>query len=159
MGKNLTADQIKNAFPLLANDPDFKVTSPYDEKYNCISWAMRYTDRWTSPPAGSPYLDGVLWWPPTATEGAKITCLVDAFEKEGFVLCDSYDFDKDWLKVALYYNPMTGEWTHAARQLRSGMWSSKLGKANDIEHGTPYSIEGQFYGKVFCIMQTPFHGK
>lgn len=28
--------------------------------------------------------------------------------------------------------------------------------SHDIQHGTPYTIEGSVYGKVYCIMKVPF---
>ena len=46
--------------------------------------------------------------------------------------------------------------THAARQLSSGFWTSKLGEAYDIQHGTPQSIEGGIYGCVYCYMKKAF---
>ncbi len=159
MGQSLTINDILQLFPLLKGDIKFKITSPEDERYNCISWAMLKKDRWTAVPAGYPYLDGVIWWPPNAKEGEDISCLIDAFAHEGFEVCDSSDFEEDWLKVALYYNPLNNKWTHAARQLRNGVWVSKLGKSYDIEHGTPFTIESQVYGNVYCIMQTLFHTK
>jgi hypothetical protein len=161
MGKAFPDDlklQIIAQFPGLATDANFNITSPKDPRYNCISWAMRYTDRWTQPSTGDLLLDGITWWPPGATDGWHISCLVDAFVKEGFERCGDASFEDAFLKVALYYNPDDCEkWTHAARQLRTRVWASKLGQAYDIEHGTPYSIEGDAYGKVYCIMRTQFY--
>ena len=159
MAKGLTVEDILQIFPLLRDDKKFKITSPVDPGYNCISWAMRYNDRWTAVPSGVPYLDGVMWWPPNAKEGDNISCLVDAFCQEGFEVCSSELFEEEWLKVALYYNPVNKNWTHAARQLRSGVWASKLGQSYDIEHGSPYTIESTVYGKVYCVMRTPFFNK
>jgi hypothetical protein len=56
----------------------------------------------------------------------------------------------------LYVTPNTTECTHAARQLSNGCWTSKLGKLNDIQHGTPESIEGTEYGIVYCFMKRKF---
>lgn len=153
--------QLIEQFPRLASDNHFKITSPIDPNYNCISWAMRYQDRWTSPTEYPYVLDGVTyWWPAGAKTGQHISCLVDAFIKEGFELCDDDLFDEEYLKIALYFNPKNHDnWTHAARQLRSGIWASKLGCLFDIEHGTPYTIESNVYGKVYCIMRTPFYSK
>lgn len=160
MGKKFP-EQLKwifiNHFPGLATDNKFEITSPADPNYNCISWAMMRSDRWTATPAGYPHLDGVYWWPPGAEDGRDISCLIDAFRHEGFELCQDYSFEEEWLKVALYYNPNTNEWTHAARQLRSGLWASKLGESYDIHHGSPYTLESNIYGRVYCIMRAPFH--
>ena len=56
-------------------------------------------------------------------------------------------------KVALF--SATLYYTHAARQLPSGKWTSKLGKAEDIEHDTPQDVAGGTYGEVFQIMRRP----
>ncbi|MDY6294209.1 MAG: hypothetical protein SPL78_08935 [Bacteroidales bacterium] len=148
---------ICGSFPGLCSDSKFEITSPQDARYNCISWAMMHKDRWTQPPAGYPYLDGVFWWPPNALNGTDISCLVDAFVKEGYEICSSAEFEDDFVKVALYHNPKNNKWTHACRLLRTGVWASKLGTSFDIEHGSPYTIEGETYGKVYCIMRAPFH--
>ncbi len=44
--------------------------------------------------------------------------------------------------------------THAARQLASGRWTSKLGKAEDIEHDL-HDLEGDLYGIVVLLMKRP----
>jgi hypothetical protein len=51
-----------------------------------------------------------------------------------------------YLKVALYES--NGFYTHAARQLPDGRWTSKLGKAEDIEHDDPHAVAGGIYGEV-----------
>ena len=59
-------------------------------------------------------------------------------------------------KVALYVKKDSKTWTHAARELRNGFWTSKLGQGYDIQHGTPFTIEGDSYGEVYCIMKRIF---
>lgn len=44
---------------------------------------------------------------------------------------------------------------HAARQLSSGAWTSKLGKDVDIEHDTPDDVAGGLYGEVVQLMRRP----
>ena len=61
-----------------------------------------------------------------------------------------YDPGKE--KIALYAYPDSEEWTHAARQLANGLWTSKLGPSFDISHSTPYTIQGRLYGMVCCIL-------
>jgi len=56
-----------------------------------------------------------------------------------------------FLKVALYGFGFT--YTHAARQLPNGKWTSKLGKGEDIEHDNPDDVAGGLYGEVFEIMK------
>jgi hypothetical protein len=37
--------------------------------------------------------------------------------------------------------------------LPDGKWTSKLGKAEDIEHDSPDDVAGGVYGKVTCILK------
>jgi hypothetical protein len=53
-------------------------------------------------------------------------------------------------KIALFADA-NGLPTHAARQLANGRWTSKLGKAEDIEHELR-DLEGNFYGSVVLVM-------
>jgi len=46
-------------------------------------------------------------------------------------------------------------YTHAARQLPDGKWTSKLGQLEDITHGTTDVIEGGDYGEVVQFMKRP----
>ena len=56
-------------------------------------------------------------------------------------------------KVAFYGGGML--YTHAARQLPHGKWTSKLGKGEDIEHDTPDDVSGGLYGEVVQLMKRP----
>ncbi len=56
-----------------------------------------------------------------------------------------------YVKVALYGSGFTH--THAARQLPTGKWTSKLGKGEDIEHDTPGDVAGGVYGEVMEVMK------
>ena len=49
-------------------------------------------------------------------------------------------------------------YTHAARQLPGGKWTSKLGKAEDIEHDTADVVAGGIYGEVVELMKRPIAG-
>jgi hypothetical protein len=54
-------------------------------------------------------------------------------------------------KIAVFADD-DGVPTHAARQLSSGAWTSKLGQAEDIQHPLR-SLEGEIYGKVAIILK------
>lgn len=144
---------IIKAFPKLAEDGHFKITSPRDTNYNCIAWAFgMHKDRWMQP-FPPPYLDGVhYWWPEGIRKGLDINAYIEAFQVKGFKLCDNYELEEKVLKIALYVNPKNGNCSHAARQKLCGTWMSKLGPQFDIEHGTPFTLEGDDYGKVYCCM-------
>jgi hypothetical protein len=59
-------------------------------------------------------------------------------------------------KVALYGGGLL--YTHAARQLPTGKWTSKLGKAEDIEHETPDDVAGGIYAEWVQVMKRPVSG-
>ena len=108
------------------------------------------------PPKGTKRLDidGVTWWPDGVREGLSIQCLVEAFQQIGYNDCDNWEHEERFIKVALYFDPKSNNWTHAAREGRQGQyWLSKLGTAYDIHHGNPFVIEGHAYDKVYCIMK------
>jgi hypothetical protein len=145
------------AFPNLITDKNFKVTSNATPNYNCIAWACKYDERWIQPPyLGKPNLDCVVWWPPEVEEGLEPTYLKKLFEYHGYEECETGESEVGFRKVALYYKKDTDEWTHAARELSNGFWTSKLGTFNDIQHGNPESIENDDYGKVYCFMKKKF---
>lgn len=160
MGKDIEKLKrvIINFFPKLADDANFKITSPQTPNYNCIAWAYNYNDRWMWPDPSTPIvLDGVFYyWPDEVTKTPDVDSFIEAFRKKGYEICDNADFDEGFQKIALYVKPGTKECTHAARQLRNSFWTSKLGRGNDIQHGTPYTIEGNDYGVVYCIMSRAF---
>lgn len=146
--------QIKHLFPKLKDDVDFKVTSPQTPDYNCIAWAYHHNDRWMWPGGQELKIcDGFLYWPDGVEDSADVSAFIKAFEKTGYSLCEDCSFEKGYRKITLYVEKGTTECTHAARQLSNGKWTSKLGQLNDIQHGTPYTIEGDLYGEVYCIMK------
>jgi len=72
----------------------------------------------------------------------------------GYQSCDEGELEEHYLKIALYVNTDSKP-THAARQLPSGKWTSKLGKGEDIEHANPAGVEGEIYGTVVQYMKRP----
>lgn len=155
---------LMRGFPGLKDDNVFQTSpmSPKDSNYNCIAWAYQMQkDKWMWPPVDNNGMeilpiDGCPWWPKNAKIGLDIECLVDAFEKKGFVKCDSWEHEQGFIRVALYYDPKNNHMTHAARESRiKNCWMSKMGRGNDIQHANPYTIEGDLYGKVYCIMKMP----
>lgn len=154
MGKSVEIiAQLKEAFPGLNEDKDFKLTSPVTPNYNCIAWAYQITDKWMWPSPSASSLDAVFYWPDEVTKSPCVISFIEAFRLKGYELCVKEEFENGYQKIALYVVPGTTECTHAARQLRDGKWTSKLGPACDIQHGTPHTIEGDCYGIVYCIMK------
>lgn len=75
----------------------------------------------------------------------------------GYRLCETLDAASASLepgikKVALYGDG--DAWTHAARQLPGGRWTSKFGDFEDIEHDKLEGF-GHVYSQVRHIMRLP----
>lgn len=142
-------DKIKLAFPQLGIDNKFKITSDVDPNYNCIAWALVFDNQFIWP--NNLTLDGI-YWPHELPRNEHIDTFIELFRYHGHEICDSPELESGFRKVALYVD-VNMNCTHAARQKQDGLWYSKLGPQNDIRHSTPESIEGQAYGKVYCIMR------
>jgi hypothetical protein len=68
-----------------------------------------------------------------------------------YVLTDSWDLEAGFEKVSIYVNK-EGSPEHVSRQLESGIWTSKIGRREDIEHPHLAALEGQEYGKATVVM-------
>lgn len=133
-------------FPGLRASP-FRITSPTTPEYNCIAWAAGSNDAWWWP---DPM--GISFWPDGIAREVSTAAFIAAYGTVGFTICDGPNLEEGFEKVALYV--LNGQPTHAARQLPSGMWTSKLGRQEDIEH-TLRGIEGPAYGIVAVILKRP----
>lgn len=133
-------------FPRLT-PANHRITSPATPEYNCVAWAAEDTEHWWQP--------GTYWLPKDWPEDdASLAALEQAFAVMGYADCsmDSH-CEPGFEKVALYGSGFF--YTHAARQLASGKWTSKLGMDVDIEHDTPEEVAGGVYGEVVEIMKRP----
>ena len=97
---------------------------------------------------------GIYWQPADWPKNDfGLGALEEAFRLMGYEDCSmDTTLEAGFLKVALY---ATGSfvYTHAARQLPDGRWTSKLGKGIDIEHDTPEAVAGGLYGEVMQVMK------
>jgi hypothetical protein len=75
----------------------------------------------------------------------------EAFQSLGYAVCADEALELGFEKVALFALA-DGFPTHAARQLGSGRWTSKLGELEDIEHALR-DLEGVEYGTVVLVMK------
>ena len=150
--------RLKLAFPGLDGDSGFRVTSKRTPVYNCIAWAYNYSDRWMWPYTSlTALLDGITYWPTDTITDEDVSVFMDAFRLKGYEECDSPDHEDGFQKIAFYTLPGTTHCTHAARELSNGFWTSKLGEEQDIQHGTPFSIENAAgYGRASHFMKRPF---
>ena len=140
-----TIDLIQTVFPGL-RDCQWEVTSTPSRRYNCIAWAVGLTKGWWWPSNKSDWPDGVAreW---------TIEAFVAAFATKGFVACDHDHLEEGFEKIALY--AMANRPTHAARQLPSGLWTSKLGNNHDITHATLEGVSGSVYGTAILLFKRP----
>jgi hypothetical protein len=137
-----TEMNLLDLFPLLT-DENFEITSPSTIKYNCIAWAANAMDRWWQP--------GVYWPVESSRDDHGIGNLVQAFRSLGFEECDNGSLEVGFEKLAFYGSGLM--YTHAARQLSDGRWTSKLGQLEDIIHTTVEAISGADYGEVLQYMK------
>ena len=132
-------------FPGLTSE-NHRETSVATPTYNCIAWAIEDMQHWWEP--------GLYWrpegWP---RNDYGLGALEQLFQSIGYEDCGANtSLEPGYSKVALYAE--SGSlYTHAARQLPNGMWTSKLGKDIDIEHDTPDVVAGGLYGDVMQIMK------
>jgi len=137
-------EHIERAFPALRDSP-FQVTSPRDRRYNCIAWAAGTATEWWWPDG-----HGGAHWPADAPRVQTIEAFRLAFATLGYVPCDDERVEAGYEKVALFALNNTPK--HAARQLSSGRWTSKLGPMEDIEHEL-HDLTGLVYGSVVLFMK------
>lgn len=134
---------IEDLFPQLA-ESGYSRTSDQTRDYNCIAWAAGDDQRWWD------WLPG-YYWPQDATRTCAVKGLIEAFAALGYEHCAERTPEEGYEKVALY--AVGGTWSHAARQLPSGAWTSKLGGLEDIEHATLDGLCGTEYGSVVYVMR------
>ena len=141
----MSASEIELLFPDLRT-AGYRVTSPATPSYNCFAWAGEDTRNWWQPLELHGY-----FWPAEIPAELTLESLAAVYQGLGYSACDSAEFELGFEKIAIYAEP-DGTPTHAARQISSGAWTSKLGELEDIEHLTLASLE-TFYGKVRKILR------
>ncbi|NJM83130.1 MAG: hypothetical protein HC844_12140 [Tabrizicola sp.] len=133
-------------FPRLLNAQAKKTSEPTPQ-YNCIAWAFEDNTKW--------------WWPmrrrywPVPFDGkATMEAFQDYLSGSGWQQSQDRSLQAGLKKIALYANLFDGQPTHAARQLDSGAWTSKLGEDMDLTHEL-HELEGPMYGTVVAIFSRP----
>jgi len=137
-------------FPKLHQE-NYRVTSAADGSYNGMAYAADRTDYpwWPVEPGTT----GVCW-PEAAAVEETVDAFVAAFATLGYVVCAGPELEAGSEKIAIYADS-SGVPKHAARQLPTGAWASKLGDLQDIEHKSLADLEGDAYGRAvrFLIRQ------
>ena len=144
---------IRLRFPNLESI-SHRVTSPESSAYNCMAWAAGDASQWWWP---GPLEDD--YWPAAVPREETLDSFKAMFEGMGYSECLSADLEPGFEKVAVFVDS-DGIPTHAARQLSSGWWTSKLGDRQDIEHESLTALEDSPwmrspYGMVAIVMRRP----
>jgi hypothetical protein len=122
----------------------FALTSPQDDRYNCIAWAAGDVTRWWWP-------DDDSYWPATVERVHSLDAFLAAFQTLGYQPCADASLQPGVEKIAVYGDgsgPL-----HAARQLEDGSWTSKLGPYEDIRHDKLEGVVCQTYGQPVLFLQ------
>jgi hypothetical protein len=138
--------RLEDAFPGLRGQA-YQLRSPKDDRYNCIAFAAGDVRAWWWPDAA-----GEDNWPVGVARAVTVEAFRDAFATLGYAVCDDEQLEAGYEKIALF--ALAGAPKHAARQLPSGCWVSKLGLSEDIEHAL-HDLTGMVYGSVVLLMKRP----
>ena len=109
-----------DAFPRLIAGT-YQITSPASREYNCIAWAAGNAEAWWWPDS-----EGVGYWPADVPRQETVAAFVELYRSLGYEPVTDAAPESGYEKLVLY--ALEGRPTHAARQLASGKWSSKLGR-------------------------------
>src|SRR5439155_859558 len=121
-------EELEGDFPNLRSE-GYQLRSPITDRPNCIGWALYdYNQYW------DPGMIGVkgYYWPPGVARDDSLESWIKIFEIHGYRICENSELEPDVEKVAIYGSPETKTPEHVARQKKSGVWVSKLGKGADI---------------------------
>lgn len=135
---------LTSGFPRLREAP-FLLTSPCDDRYNCIAWAANDNSNWWWP-------DPFAYWPVGVPRTRTVSAFKRAFKTLGYSVSEYEDECMIFEYVAIYVKNDLPE--HAARQLEDGLWTSKLGPKWDISH-TIDGLTGEVYGEPVVFMKRP----
>lgn len=126
-----------------------RITSPKSDSYNCIAYAAGDTSKWWWPDAY-----GHSYWPPLAMRVEALPAFQQAYSLLGYQLCANGQHTDGIEKIAVFQS--NGKPTHAARQLKNGVWTSKMGPWHDIVHTENCLTGSNEYGSIAFFMQRRF---
>ncbi|MDP7728485.1 hypothetical protein [Mycobacterium sp. TY813] len=118
---------------------NYRILLPETDRYNCMAWAAGDQTRWWHP-----FVDrGHCYWP-LADNMHAMTNYIAAFETVGYRLCAHDPSPEPGIEmIALYKWPDIDGCSHAARQLPSGVWTSKVSDLHVIAHLRPPACQGE----------------
>jgi hypothetical protein len=151
----MSDQEIERDFPKLVAD-GWRKTSEATSDYNCFAFALHDQDDWYSPLP----IWGYYWPADKLPRNTALPTMIELYRYEGgFEPCAHGEYQEGFEKIALYVN-QAGNVTHAARQVDSRTWTSKLGNLADIEHPLLSSLEDagikrDDYGGVTQFLMRP----
>ena len=155
MPDEFLAPELEAHFPNLRRG-EYRKTSKKCFRYNCIAHAAERNDTWWWPCIGTG-----IYWPEGVPLEETVDCFVHAYATQGYEVCEhlNVEVEAGFQKLAIYVDD-DGAPTHAARQLPSGEWTSKLGREEDIVHQKLEAVgdasSGSVgYGRVHVILKRP----
>lgn len=134
---------LEELFPDLGNA--FEITSLATPDYNCIAWALGYQDAKWDP---SPW----YYWPRGVPRNQAVSTVATIFASFGYLACDEESPQPGCDYVAIFSQDGLN-YTHVARRLPDGRWTSKLGNLEDIAHDDCAGLAGDEYGQVVRWMK------
>lgn len=132
------------------NAGNCQITSPATNAYNCIAWAAGNSRQWWDP-------HPLYHWPKGVPREVSLDAIFQVYERLGFTACVGGEPEEGFDKIAIFVKevgPLKVP-THAARQLDSGEWTSKMGPCEDISHKPVDAVSGPAYGEVKYFMSRP----
>ncbi|HYR06338.1 MAG TPA: hypothetical protein VEQ60_01140 [Longimicrobium sp.] len=136
-------DDLTSRFPAL-REGAFRITRPATNSYNCLAWAGGDDfQKWNPDPWG------LFYWPDEAREDT-LDGWIQAFGHLGHQPCADGELEGGYEKVVIYGSNRNPQ--HVARQLPTGLWTSKLGNSEDIEHEIE-GVSGEAYGEVLVYLR------
>ena len=140
---------IEEVFPNLSAD-NYEITSAEDKGYNSFAWAIGINSYRAEPNISFE----IHSWPSDVPPQETLEAFTAFYSWHGYEICDNADSEPGFDKVALYVDS-DGRPTHAARQLATGKWASKIFDVEDIEHDSLECLEGEMLGYAVRFLKKP----
>lgn len=148
-------ERLEKIFPNLKTT-QYRLTSPEDANYNCVSWAIHnhqdesYPTDWWEPAPMSKY-----YWPIERNEDYSLQSYQAVFEALGYSICQPTHLNEGYTRISIFSH--NGFFKHVCRQdiIKPNRWLSKIGQKVDIEHELE-ALSGSFYGYPTVFMEKPF---
>ena len=136
---------IERTFPKLRHTA-WDLRSKADSQYNCVAYTLGDTINWWEPnPMGRCY------WPPGLPRGDySLQAYQTMFESLGYEVCFRGDLESGYVKIAIFAKQ--GRFSHVCLQRESGVWTSKLGRDDDIDHPLD-ALSGSVYGNPTAFLR------